>query len=71
MTSLAAQLEPQHLADHPLLFALPVLIPTFVVVALIAGVVVRDRRSGELDDMDLDPSDPRRGLDEPGPGEER
>jgi hypothetical protein len=42
--SLAARLEPQHLADHPLLFAVPVLIPTFVVVLLVALVVVRDRR---------------------------
>ena len=44
MTALAARLEPQHLADHPLLFALPVLVPTFVVVAIIVAVVVRDRR---------------------------
>jgi hypothetical protein len=41
---LAARVEPQHLADHPLLFAVPVLIPTFVVVLLVALVVVRDRR---------------------------
>jgi hypothetical protein len=47
---LASSLEPQHLADHPLLFALPVLVPTFVVVALVAGVVIRDRRRGGDDD---------------------
>ena len=46
MSLLAARIEPQHLADHPLLFAIPVLIPTFVVVALVVGVVVRDRRRG-------------------------
>jgi hypothetical protein len=49
----AARVEPQHLADHPLLFAIPVLVPTFVVVAVIVGVVVRDRRrhgSGDDDD---------------------
>ena len=58
---LASQLEPQHLADHPLLFAVPVLVPTLVIVLLVALVVVRDRRKGELDDLDLDADDPRRG----------
>ena len=38
--------EPLILADHPLLFAVPVLVPTFVVVALVVLVVVRDRRRG-------------------------
>ncbi len=47
MTPLASQLEPQHLADHPLLFAVPVLVPVFVVVVLIVLVVVRDRRRGD------------------------
>ena len=61
MTPLASELEPQHLADHPLLFAVPVLVPTLVVVLLVVLVVVRDRRKGELDDLDLDPDDPRRG----------
>jgi hypothetical protein len=37
---------PLVLADHPLLFAVPVLVPALVVVLLVAGVVVRDRRSG-------------------------
>jgi len=50
VTPLAAQLEPQHLADHPLLFAIPVLVPTFVVVAIVVGVVVRDRRRGRVED---------------------
>lgn len=58
--TLASELEPQHLADHPLLFAVPVLVPALIVVALVVIVVVRDRRKGELDDLDLDPSDPRR-----------
>lgn len=57
---LASELEPQHLADHPLLFAVPVLVPALIVVALVVIVVVRDRRKGGLDDLDLDPSDPRR-----------
>jgi hypothetical protein len=41
---LADRIEPQHLADHPIQFAIPVLLPTFIVVALIVGAVVRDRR---------------------------
>ena len=40
------------LADHPLLFAVPVLVPTLVVVLLVVAVVVRDRRRGEPDDLD-------------------
>jgi hypothetical protein len=36
--------EPMYLADHPLLYAIPVLIPTFVIVAIVALVIVRDRR---------------------------
>jgi hypothetical protein len=47
---LGSEVFPQHLADHPLLFALPVLVPTFVVVALVAGVVIRDRRRGDDDE---------------------
>jgi hypothetical protein len=35
------------LADHPLVFAMPVLIPVLVVVVLVALVVVRDRRRGD------------------------
>jgi hypothetical protein len=58
---LASQLEPQHLADHPLVFAVPVLIPVLVVVVLVVLVVVRDRRRGELDDLDLEADDPRLG----------
>jgi hypothetical protein len=58
---LAARVEPQHLADHPLLFALPVLIPTFVVVALVAAVVVRDRRRGEQDELSDERPPRRRG----------
>ena len=49
MTPLAAEVV---LADHPLLFAVPVLVPTFVVVALIVAAVVRDRRRNDPDDED-------------------
>jgi hypothetical protein len=45
--TLASRLEPQLLADHPLLFAVPVLVPTLVVVVLVALAVVRDRRRGD------------------------
>ena len=54
LPALAAEIEPQHLADHPLLFAVPVLVPTFLVVALIVGVVVRDRRRHGSDDSEAD-----------------
>jgi hypothetical protein len=37
---------PLVLADHPLLFAIPVLVPALVVVLLVVAVVVRDRRGG-------------------------
>lgn len=50
MSPLASQVEPQYLADHPLVFALPVLVPTFLVVLLIVAVVVRDRRRGGDDE---------------------
>ena len=46
---LADRVEPQHLADHPLQFAIPVLLPTFVGVLLGVLAVVRDRRRGEDD----------------------
>ena len=57
--ALAARVEPQHLADHPLLFAIPVLIPTFVVVAIVAAVVIRDRRRGDVE-VDIDADDRRK-----------
>lgn len=53
-----AVVDPQHLADHPLLFAVPVLVPTFVVVALVALVVVRDRRRHPGQDDDEDDDEP-------------
>ena len=39
--------SPIYLADHPLLYAVPVLIPVFVIVAVVAVVIVRDRRRGD------------------------
>lgn len=50
VTVLAGRIEPQHLADPPLQFALPVLVPAFVVVALVVVAVVRDRRRGDEDE---------------------
>jgi hypothetical protein len=44
------------LAHHGgVLFAIPVLVPTLVVVLLVASVVVRDRRSGGPDVEDEEP----------------
>ena len=45
----AAQ-APLYLADHPLLYAVPVLIPTFVIVGIVAIVLVRDRRRRDDED---------------------
>lgn len=57
---LAVAVDPQHLADHPLLFAVPVLVPTFVIVGLVALVVIRDRRRNpgpdDEDDEDEGPA---------------
>ena len=41
--------QPLYLADHPLLYAIPVLVPTFVIVAVVALVIVRDRRRNGKD----------------------
>lgn len=41
---------PLYLADHPLLFAVPVLIPVLVIVLVVGGVVWRDRRAGGDDE---------------------
>ena len=38
---------PIYLADHPLLYAIPVLVPVFVIVVIVAFVIVRDRRRGD------------------------
>ena len=34
------------LAHHPLITALPFVVPAVIVVALIVGIIVRDRREG-------------------------
>jgi hypothetical protein len=58
--------EPLILADHPLLFAVPVLIPAVVVVVLVAAVVIRDRRQGLPDDDPAAPETPARAGRAPG-----
>ena len=36
--------QPLYLADHPILYAIPVLVPVLVVVVIVAFVIVRDRQ---------------------------
>ena len=36
--------QPLHRADHPILYAIPVLVPVVVVVVIVAFVIVRDRQ---------------------------
>jgi hypothetical protein len=36
--------QPLYLADHPILYAIPVLVPVLVVGIIVAFVVVRDRK---------------------------
>jgi hypothetical protein len=60
---IAAQVDVVHLADHPLLFAVPVLIPALVVVLLVVGIVVRDRRSGPVDESTTEHGAEPRGRD--------
>lgn len=38
---------PLYLADHPLVFAVPVLIPVLVIVLVVGGIVWRGRRADD------------------------
>jgi hypothetical protein len=44
-----------YLADHPLVLALPALMPAFIVAGVVIVIAVRDRRRGD------DPDEPREG----------
>ena len=46
---MSATEQPIYLADHPLLYAIPVLIPTFIVVGIVALVIIRDRKRNGKD----------------------
>ena len=48
-----------YLADHPLLLALPALIPAFIVAGVVIVIAVRDRRNG---DDDPEPPDDSEGV---------
>ena len=36
-----------YLADHPLILALPALVPAFIVAGVVIVIAVRDRRNGD------------------------
>lgn len=43
-----------HLATHPLVLALPAVIPAFLLVGAIVTIAILDRRRGDEDDTDGD-----------------
>ena len=50
MIALAADPGVHHLATHPLVLALPAVIPAFLVVGVIVAIAIIDRRRGDEDD---------------------
>ncbi|MCZ4535887.1 hypothetical protein O4159_10500 [Gordonia terrae] len=53
MIALAADPGVHHLATHPLVLALPAVIPAFLVVGVIVAIAIIDRRRGDdADDED-------------------
>ncbi|WP_055475566.1 hypothetical protein [Gordonia sp. HS-NH1] len=46
-----------HLATHPLVLALPAVIPAFLVVGVIVTIAIIDRRRGDEDDTDSNTDD--------------
>ncbi|MGW8811163.1 hypothetical protein [Gordonia terrae] len=58
MTGSAAALAVHHLATHPLVLALPAVIPAFLLVGVIVTIAILDRRRGDEDeDEDEDEDD--------------
>lgn len=53
MTTAAAEPVVVHLATHPLILALPAVIPAFLVVGVVVAIAIADRRRGD-DEMDED-----------------
>ena len=47
MTGSAAALAVHHLATHPLVLALPAVIPAFLLVGVIVTIAILDRRRGD------------------------
>ena len=50
MIALASDPGVHHLATHPLVLALPAVIPAFLVVGVIVAIAIIDRRRGDEDD---------------------
>ncbi|MGW6036383.1 hypothetical protein [Gordonia terrae] len=58
MTGSAAAVAVHHLATHPLVLALPAVIPAFLLVGVIVTIAILDRRRGDEDeDEDEDDGD--------------
>ncbi|OCH80038.1 hypothetical protein [Gordonia sp. UCD-TK1] len=57
MIALAADPGVHHLATHPLVLALPAVIPAFLVVGVIVAIAIIDRRRGDDEDDEGDAED--------------
>ena len=57
MIALAADPGVHHLATHPLVLALPAVIPAFLVVGVIVAIAIIDRRRGDDEDDEDDEGD--------------
>ncbi|OCW85760.1 hypothetical protein [Gordonia sp. SMJS1] len=57
MIALAADPGVHHLATHPLVLALPAVIPAFLVVGVIVAIAIIDRRRGDDEDDEDDEDD--------------
>ncbi|MCT1354322.1 MULTISPECIES: hypothetical protein [unclassified Gordonia (in: high G+C Gram-positive bacteria)] len=57
MIALAADPGVHHLATHPLVLALPAVIPAFLVVGVIVAIAIIDRRRGDDEDDEGDADD--------------
>ncbi|MDH3006122.1 hypothetical protein [Gordonia alkanivorans] len=55
MIAAAPEMMVHHLATHPLILALPAVIPAFILVGVIVAIAIHDRRRG--DDEDAPDSD--------------
>ncbi|GAC55007.1 hypothetical protein [Gordonia amicalis] len=50
MIAAAPEVEVHHLATHPLILALPAVIPAFILVGVIIAIAIADRRRGYDDE---------------------
>ena len=65
MIALAADPGVHHLATHPLVLALPAVIPAFLVVGVIVAIAIIDRRRGDDEDDADDVAGRRAGRRRP------